>query len=45
LIAQTPLGRIGRPEEIAAAALFLASEDSSFMTGSEIFVDGGQGQI
>lgn len=45
LIELTPLGRLGRPEEIAAAALFLASEDSSFMTGSEVFVDGGQGQI
>jgi NAD(P)-dependent dehydrogenase (short-subunit alcohol dehydrogenase family) len=45
LIAQTPLGRLGRPEETAAVALFLASEDSSFMTGSEVFVDGGQAQI
>ncbi len=45
LAAQTPLGRIGRPEETAAAALFLASEDSSFMTGSEVFVDGGAAQV
>lgn len=45
LIGRTPLGRIGRPEETAAAALFLASDDSSFMTGSEVFVDGGQAQI
>jgi NAD(P)-dependent dehydrogenase (short-subunit alcohol dehydrogenase family) len=45
IIAQTPLGRLGRPEEIAAMALFLASDESSFMTGSEVFVDGGQGQI
>lgn len=45
LAAQTPLGRIGRPEETAAVALFLASDDSSFMTGSEVFVDGGAAQI
>ena len=42
---QTPLGRVGHPDEIAAAALFLASDESSFMTGSEIFVDGGMAQI
>jgi NAD(P)-dependent dehydrogenase (short-subunit alcohol dehydrogenase family) len=45
LVAQTPLGRLGLAEETAAAALFLASDDSSFMTGSELFVDGGQAQI
>jgi NAD(P)-dependent dehydrogenase (short-subunit alcohol dehydrogenase family) len=44
-IAQTPLGRIGRPEETAAVALFLASDDSSYMTGSAVFVDGGMAQI
>jgi NAD(P)-dependent dehydrogenase (short-subunit alcohol dehydrogenase family) len=45
LVAQTALGRMGRPEETAAVALFLASDDSSFMTGSEVFVDGGVAQV
>jgi NAD(P)-dependent dehydrogenase (short-subunit alcohol dehydrogenase family) len=40
-----PLGRIGQPEDIAKAALFLASDDSSFITGIELFVDGGAAQI
>jgi NAD(P)-dependent dehydrogenase (short-subunit alcohol dehydrogenase family) len=43
--ATTPLGRLGEPVETAAAAAFLASDDSSFMTGSELFVDGGMAQI
>ena len=43
--AATPLGRLGTPEESARAALFLASDDSSFVTGSELFVDGGSAQI
>jgi NAD(P)-dependent dehydrogenase (short-subunit alcohol dehydrogenase family) len=41
----TPLGRVGRPEEVAAAVLFLASEDSSYVTGTELFVDGGFAQV
>ncbi len=45
LVAQTPIGRLGQPEEIAAVALFLASDDSSFMTGAEVFVDGGAAQV
>ena len=36
-----PIGRIGQPEEVAKAALFLASDDSSFVTGTLLFVDGG----
>jgi NAD(P)-dependent dehydrogenase (short-subunit alcohol dehydrogenase family) len=39
--ANRPLGRIGRPEEIARAVLFLSADDSSFMTGSALVVDGG----
>jgi meso-butanediol dehydrogenase / (S,S)-butanediol dehydrogenase / diacetyl reductase len=41
LAARQPLGRVGRPEEIAAAALFLACDESSFATGSVLTVDGG----
>jgi NAD(P)-dependent dehydrogenase (short-subunit alcohol dehydrogenase family) len=40
-----PRGEMGRPEEIATAALFLASSDSSFVNGVELFVDGGTAQI
>ncbi|CAM3513721.1 SDR family NAD(P)-dependent oxidoreductase [Kibdelosporangium persicum] len=43
--AGTPLRRVGRPEEVAAATLFLASSDSSYITGSELFVDGGRKQV
>lgn len=43
--ATTPLGRLAEPEETASAALFLASDDSRFVTGSELFVDGGAAQI
>ena len=44
-IAQIPLGRIGQSHEIATTALFLASDDASFITGIELFVDGGTAQI
>ena len=40
-----PLGRVGDVVEIAATAAFFASDDSSFMTGSEVFVDGGFAQV
>ena len=45
LAADVPLGRIGHPDEIAAAALFLASDASSFVHGVELFADGGQAQV
>ncbi len=41
MIDMTPMGRLGRPEEIAAAVAYLASDDASFVTGSELYVDGG----
>ena len=43
--AASPLGRLGNPDEIASAALFLASDESSFVNGSELFVDGGAAQM
>ena len=45
VVSQVPMKRIGKPEEIAGAVAFLASQDASFMTGAEITVDGGLAQI
>ena len=42
---QVPLGRMGTSDEIAKVAVFLASDDSSFVTGIELFVDGGMAQV
>src|ERR1700729_115120 len=45
IVSSIPMGRMGEPDEIAKAVLFLASDDSSFVTGIEMFVDGGRGQV
>lgn len=45
MASQVPLGRVGTPDEIAKAAVFLASDDSSYVTGIELFVDGGMAQV
>ncbi|KAB8186530.1 SDR family oxidoreductase [Microbispora catharanthi] len=45
LASQVPLGRMGRPEEIASAVLFLASDQSSFTNGAELYADGGMNQV
>ena len=45
LVSTVPMGRMGSPDEVAKVASFLASDDSSYVTGIELFVDGGQAQI
>ncbi len=45
IVAATPLNRLGTPDEVAKAVVFLASDDSSYITGIELFVDGGSAQI
>jgi NAD(P)-dependent dehydrogenase (short-subunit alcohol dehydrogenase family) len=45
IVSTVPMGHMGEPDEVAKAALFLASDDSSFVTGIELFVDGGRAQI
>jgi NAD(P)-dependent dehydrogenase (short-subunit alcohol dehydrogenase family) len=45
IVSTVPVGRIGTTDEVAKAALFLASDDSSYVTGIELFVDGGRAQV
>ncbi len=42
ILSRTPMGRMGEPEEVAKVALFLASEESSYMTGQTLYPDGGR---
>jgi NAD(P)-dependent dehydrogenase (short-subunit alcohol dehydrogenase family) len=45
IVGQIPLARMARVEEVAAAALFLLSDEASFVTGAELYVDGGMAQV
>jgi NAD(P)-dependent dehydrogenase (short-subunit alcohol dehydrogenase family) len=45
IAAATPVGRLGTPDEVAKAAVFLASDDATYITGTELFVDGGFAQV
>ena len=45
MVASHPTGRLGKPEEVASAVAFLASSDASYITGVELHVDGGMGQV
>jgi len=45
MVSQIPLGRVGKEAEIACAVAFLASDDASYITGIELFVDGGMTQV
>jgi NAD(P)-dependent dehydrogenase (short-subunit alcohol dehydrogenase family) len=45
IVSTVPMGRMAEPEEIAKVALFLGSDDSSFVTGIELFADGGRAQV
>ncbi len=45
ILSRVPVGRLAHPEEIAGAALFLVSDDSSYMAGSDLYVDGGMAQV
>ena len=42
ILSRTPMGRVGEPDEVASVAVFLASEDSSYITGQTIYPDGGR---